>query len=34
MIASLLAADDGARDNFVDLDVYWWHWAVLLASSS
>lgn len=30
MISSLLAAGDGARDNFVDLTVEWWHWVVLL----
>jgi tellurite resistance protein TerC len=30
MIASLLAAEDGPRGNFAELDVHWWHWVVLL----
>ncbi|MCB0967175.1 MAG: TerC family protein [Ilumatobacter sp.] len=29
MTAALLAAESGNR-NFVELDVHWWHWAVLL----
>ena len=31
MIASLLAAESGGRENFVVLDVRAWHWIVLLA---
>ena len=31
MIASLLAAESGGRENFVVLDVRAWHWVVLLA---
>ena len=31
MIAWLLAAESGGRENFVVLDVRAWHWIVLLA---
>jgi len=31
VIASLLAAESGGRENFVVLDVRAWHWVVLLA---